>query len=55
MCLLVGVKLNLLHFPNKGLYFVLPSDLNACKNDALGLPSGIQLQCIHPLLGSPGV
>jgi len=37
-----------------GLYLVLPSDLYACKNDAR-LPSGIQLQCIHPELGSPGV
>ena len=29
--------------PNIGLYFVLPSDLYACKNDALGW-SGIHEQ-----------
>ena len=40
--------------PNIGLYFVLPSDLYACKNDALGW-SGIHEQCIQPELGSPGV
>ena len=38
--------------PSMGLYFVLPSDLNACKKDAR-LPSGIQLQWIQPELGSP--